>query len=43
MKNFLARWFWQEGRWQFPVWSAWFFGIAAGAFWLYSGAPMICH
>ena len=40
MKNFLVRWFWQEGRWQFP---AWFFGIAAGVLWIYSGAPMICH
>jgi hypothetical protein len=40
MKNVLVKWFWQEGRWQFP---AWFFGIAAGAFWVYSGTPMICH
>jgi hypothetical protein len=33
-------WFWREGRW--PA-AAWLGGIAAGAFWIYSGMPMICH
>jgi hypothetical protein len=40
MKYSLVRWFSQEGRWQAI---AWFCGIAAGVFWVYSGAPMICH
>jgi len=40
MAHALVRWFWQEGRWQ-PV--AWFCGIAVGAFWVYSGMPLICH
>jgi len=31
---------WREGRW--PA-AAWLGGIAAGAFWIYSGMPMICH
>ena len=33
-------WFWQEGRW--PA-AAWLGGITVGAFWIYSGMPMICH
>jgi hypothetical protein len=31
---------WREGHW--PA-VAWLGGIAAGAFWIYSGMPMICH
>jgi hypothetical protein len=40
MKNFLVSRFWQEGYWQGV---AWFVGITAGAVWIYSGLPMICH
>jgi hypothetical protein len=39
MKHALVRWFRERG-WR-PI--AWVCGIAAGAFWVYSGAPMICH
>ena len=40
MKDFLMKWLWQDGRWQGVAWVC---GIVAGGFWLYSGAPMICH
>jgi hypothetical protein len=40
MTHVLVRWFWHEGHWQA---FAWIGGIAAGAFWIYSGMPMICH
>ncbi|MDM0085465.1 hypothetical protein QTI17_33230 [Variovorax sp. J31P179] len=40
MKRFLVKWFWQDGHWQAV---AWLCGIGAGVFWVYSGAPMICH
>lgn len=36
----LLKWLRKEGRW--PV-VAYFSGIAAGALWIYSGMPMICH
>jgi hypothetical protein len=32
---------WQETRWSTAI--GWFSGMAAGAFWIYSGMPMICH
>jgi hypothetical protein len=40
MTDFPVRRFWQKGRWQVI---AWLCGIVAGAFWLYSGMPMVCH
>jgi hypothetical protein len=40
MTGVLVSWFAQERHWKPIVWIG---GIAAGAFWLYSGMPMICH
>jgi hypothetical protein len=31
---------WQDRRWRTAVWLV---GTVAGAVWVYSGMPMICH
>jgi hypothetical protein len=36
----LLRTLWQE---KYRLVLAWFIGISAGAVWVYSGMPMICH
>ncbi len=39
-QSLLLKWLWLDGRWRVP---AYVIGIPAFAFWVYSGAPMICH
>jgi hypothetical protein len=40
MRGVGVRRLWRERRWKAIAWLG---GIAAGAFWVYSGMPMICH